>query len=74
VAEGKLAPMQFRLRTLLIVLGVLPPVLAGVWLLATNLPLAIPGLICFACFWLICGLMWLGIVRAFEGLLGERRK
>jgi hypothetical protein len=42
--------MRFRLRTLLIALGVLPPLIAGIWFLATELPVLLalgpPALAC----------------------------
>ena len=58
--------MRYRLRTLLIAAGVLPPLIAGVWYLATNQPLALPGMACFAVFWLVCGWLWLTLMRAIE--------
>ena len=33
--------MRFRLRTLLIAAGVLPPLIAGAWYLATELPVVL---------------------------------
>jgi hypothetical protein len=33
--------MRYRLRTLLIVLGVAPPILAGIWFASPHLPTAI---------------------------------
>lgn len=79
-----IAMIRYRLRTLLIVLALGPPILAP--LLAPVLsflfenPWArqaalIAGVLIagFAIFWLVCGLVWLVIMRAFERLLGERR-
>ena len=66
--------MRYRLRTLLIVMTLAPPLLAGIFLLTTKLPSAIPGILCFAVFWLLCGFVWLGIMRAVEGLLEGRQK
>jgi hypothetical protein len=65
--------MRFRLRTLLIVLGVAPPLIAGVWYLATELPLSLPGMACFAVFWVLCGVGWLAITRVADKVFGERR-
>jgi hypothetical protein len=43
--------MQFRLRTLLLWLAILPPVLAGVWFLVTRLDLAcVMSLVMFGVF------------------------
>ena len=64
--------MRYRLRTLLIAAGVLPPLIAGVWYLATELPAALPGMVCFAVFWLLCGLGWLAIMRVAEWVFGEK--
>ena len=74
--------MHYRLRTLLIALAVVPPVLATAIFLALFLftpwdetpgppgkatwP-TFPGIVCFALFWLMCGVVWLAIMRTLEG-------
>ena len=76
--------MRYRLRTLLIVLALAPPVLAlflapviaileaNPWLKQVLIITAL-GLTVFAALWLACGLVWLVLMRAVERLLGERR-
>jgi len=64
--------MRYRLRTLLILLGVLPPILAGAWFLVTEFLFVLPVVFCFAIFWLICGLIWLAIMRVLDRFLEER--
>ena len=76
--------MRYRLRTLLVVLALGPPVLAPVLAPVLTYLLANPerrqatliAAVCmvgFALVWLICGLVWLAIVSVFERLLGGRR-
>ncbi len=70
--------MQYRLRTLLIVLTLAPPILAvPIWLLwrfrEVAAPIFVVGTI-FAVFWLACGLIWLQIVRIFEYFSGDSRR
>ena len=76
--------MRYRLRTLLMVLAVAPPVLAAALgpllkYLVSDPALRQIGLIVgvsilvYAAFWLACGLAWLAITRGFDRLLGERR-
>ena len=69
--------MQYRLRTLLIVLAVAPPLVAPlIWLLWEN-PVVLVGLFIVAVygvFWLSCGLIWHTIVQLFEYCLDEPRK
>ncbi len=70
--------MQYRLRTLLIVLTLAPPILATpIWLVWRHPEVAIAILVVgsfFAVFWLACGLIWLQIVRLFEYLSGDSRR
>jgi uncharacterized membrane protein YciS (DUF1049 family) len=76
--------MRYRLRTLLIVLALGPPVLAVALGPLLKYLIADPQLrqaawfasvsiLAYAAFWLACGLTWLATTRAVERLLGERR-
>ena len=61
--------MRYRLRTLLILLAVAPPVLAPVLAFLWEWPLVALGLFiafAFAVFWLSCGMLWLKVVQTFE--------
>ena len=64
--------MRFTLRTLMILLAVLPPLLAGAWLLSQEFPWLLPIASCFAVFWLMCGVVWMAIMRCLERFLEER--
>jgi hypothetical protein len=64
--------MRYRLRTLLIAMGLLPPTLAGVWFLTQEFPWVLPIAFCFAVFWLMCGVVWLMIMRCLERYLEEK--
>lgn len=77
--------MRFRLRTLLIVLGIAPPVLAvtlGPFLkylvsdpvLRQTVWFTSIGIVVYAAFWLACGLAWLAIMRILDRLQGERQR
>jgi hypothetical protein len=69
--------MQYRLRTLLIVLAVAPPLVAPlIWLLWENPAISMWLFIAlvFSVFWLSCGLIWHKIVELFEYCLQEPRK
>ena len=66
--------MRYRLHTLLIAMGVLPPLLAGVWFLTQELPWFLPITACFAVFWIMCGVVWLVIMRCLERFLEEKRE
>lgn len=67
--------MRYRLRTLMIALAILPPLLAPILAAAIRLPhsgyLAI-GLGAFSAFWLACGFFWLLFMRVVEPLF-ERK-
>jgi hypothetical protein len=61
--------IRYRLRTLLIVLAIAPPVLAAVLVFLWEWPLAVLALFiafAFAAFWLLCGVLWLKVVQGFE--------
>lgn len=68
---------QYKLRSLLIAMGIAPPLLAGVWFVAPELfgiALIVACIIvCIAPFWLVCGLAWFAIMRTLEPYLEERR-
>src|SRR5687768_2318245 len=66
--------MQYRLRTLLILLAVAPPLLAPVIAFLWARPVVMLGLgvaTVFAVFWLACGVIWLTIMQIVERLGGE---
>ena len=69
--------MQYRLRTLLIVLAVAPPLLAPlIWFLWQH-PVIMLGLfiaLVFSVFWLACGYIWLKIIQLFEYCTNESRR
>jgi|GEM_PF-3817470 hypothetical protein len=64
--------MRFRLRSLMIVLTVGPPILAGLWFLASRYWILRVSL-SFAAFWLFCGLLWTLLMRVVEPLLEGKR-
>jgi hypothetical protein len=67
--------MRYRLRTLLILLAVAPPLLAPVIAFVWARPyvlLGLGGVSVFAVFWLGCGMIWLTIMQIVEWLSGEQ--
>jgi hypothetical protein len=63
--------MQYRLRTMLFLLAILPPLIAPPLAFVFARPAitaSLIGLTIFAIFWLSCGVLWLLIMRAFKRL------
>lgn len=69
--------MRYKLRTLLILLAMGPPLLADAWFAvgggvgAAVLGITAGVLLCFALFWFACGLLWQSLVQAVAPYLND---